>query len=106
MALLSTLAVVAIGRGSVEGSESLGAVLEKIAVEDGAEAGKQIGINTPFFEDFVHIGSVTVEFAGQPGDGAFLTVELFLDELTNVYHRNQNEGCESVSRMSLQIDII
>ena len=84
----------------------MSAVLEKIAVEDGAEAGKQIGINTPLFEDFVHIGSVTVEFAGQPGDGAFLTVEFFFDELANVYHWNQNEGCGSVSRMSLQIDII
>lgn len=84
----------------------MSAVLEKIAVEDGAEAGKQIGINTPLFEDFVHIGSVTVEFAGQPGDGAFLTVEFFFDELTNVYHRNPDERRGCVGRMSLQIDII
>ena len=60
---------------------------EEVVVEDGADAQEQVSVDAAFGEDAVHGLAVATEFGGEPGHRALLTLELMLDGLSDVEHK-------------------
>ena len=50
------------------------------------DVGKEGCINTVFIKNTINCSSGTIQFASQPTDSSFLTLQLFLNALSNVYH--------------------
>lgn len=53
---------------------------EKVMVKCHSYPTEQFGVDAPFPEDFVNIGTVAADFAREPGRGASLTSQLVADE--------------------------
>lgn len=61
-------------------------VKKEIYMQNMRDAKQQFGIETTLLEDFIHIGSVTIQFFRQPGYTTFLTAKFFFYYLADVYH--------------------
>ena len=55
-------------------------------VEDDGDAEEQFCVDGGTLEEFVDVGAVTIEFAGEPTDGSLLPFEFFLDEFADVQY--------------------
>ena len=64
--------------------EPLSILAEEVVLQDVRDAHQKLRIDSGSLEEFIDVGAVTIELAGEPADGSFLSFQLFLDEFANV----------------------
>lgn len=73
-----------VGVGLGGGGDALHVLAEEVVVEDEGDAEEELGVDGGALEEFVDVGTVAIEFAGEPTDGSLLAFEFFLDEFADV----------------------
>lgn len=59
---------------------------KEVTAEDERDAEKEACVEGGFGEDFVCVGAIHAETAGEPCHGASLPFEFLMDKPANVYH--------------------
>ncbi len=59
---------------------------EEIGVEGAAYAHKHLGVDARLAEDVIHVGTLAIDFAGEPGRSPFLAAQFLFYESAYVYH--------------------